>query len=381
MAEPTVFADRPDIESIAHGGDLSTAVRRYGHPRDAWLDLSTGISPHAYPVAAPAPSSWQRLPDDDDDLAEIAAAYYGSPHALPTAGSQDAIRLLPMLLHAQPGTCTAIAALTYGEYRPAFERAGHRVLRYSAEGTAGIDAMTQETDPGSIARTADFTLHPHGELPAEIQHMVLVNPNNPGAERHAPEIVMQWQAQLAKRGGSLIVDEAFADVAPELSIARHSGRPGLIVLRSLGKFFGLAGARVGFVLAEPDLLRRLSHALGAWRVSGPARAAARAALLDRDWQEMARRRLQHDGARLHRLLIAHGHAPRGTALFAWIPCIDAAALQDHLARHAIWVRRFETPASLRFGLPADEDGWSRLDQALAAWQPLRPDALRPATPR
>ncbi len=358
MPEPISPDMNRQTERIVHGGDLTAAVRRYGHPRTAWLDLSTGISPHAYPVAAPDPHSWQRLPDDEDDLAEIAAAHYGCPHALPTAGSQAAIRLLPALLSHTPDTCTAIAALTYGEYRPAFERAGHRVLRFDYG--SGISTG---------AGIGGFNLQPHAELPAAVRHMVLVNPNNPGAERYPPEVVMQWHAQLAARGGSLIVDEAFADVVPELSVAPYCGRPGLIVLRSIGKFFGLAGARVGFVLAEPGLLRQLDLALGAWRISGPARAAARAALLDRGWQRAALQRLQHDGVRLHQLLSEHGLAPCGTPLFAWVRCADAAALQDHLARQAIWVRRFETPASLRFGLPADDAAWLRLDQALAAWHP------------
>jgi len=364
MLEPNRPHATGQHERIVHGGDLAEAERRYGHARSAWLDLSTGISPHAYPVPPPAADSWHRLPNDDDDLAEVAAAHYRCTHALPIAGSQDAIRILPTLLEPVSGTFTAMAALTYGEYRPAFARAGHAVWTYCAD-----PALAGSPSP---SQPAPFVLRPYAELPHSIRHLVLVNPNNPSAEHYAPDVVMHWHAQLAARGGTLIVDEAYADVMPGLSVAHYCDRPGLIVLRSIGKFFGLAGARVGFALAESQRLQQLQHALGAWRVSGPARAAARAALLDTRWQAAALLRLQADGARLCQLLERHALPARGTPLFAWVRHPGAAELQAHLARHAIWVRRFDTQASLRFGLPGTDAAWLRLEQALATWQSGHP---------
>ena len=168
------------------------------------------------------------------------------------------------------------------------------------------------------------------------------------------------------RPGRLIVDEAFLDAEPGDSLVPLAGEPGLVVLRSVGKFFGLAGARVGFVFAEADLLARLADRLGPWAVSGPARAVTAAALADRSWQEAARRRLNADSARLAALLDRHGLAGGGgTALFQWRPTPDAVAIHARLAEQAILTRLFETPAGLRFGLPGPETEWERLAAALS----------------
>jgi histidinol-phosphate/aromatic aminotransferase/cobyric acid decarboxylase-like protein len=162
------------------------------------------------------------------------------------------------------------------------------------------------------------------------------------------------------------VDEAFIDPTPQQSLCSHCERAGLIVLRSLGKFFGLAGARVGFVCARSEVLTRLQAVLGPWSVSGPSRWVATAALLDRHWQAKTRRTLQGQGERLRLLLASHGLAPEGgTALFQWLRTPGAAELHRALARRGILTRLFDTPASLRFGLPGNEAGWARLDAALS----------------
>ena len=176
---------------------------------------------------------------------------------------------------------------------------------------------------------------------------------------------LDWRAQLAARGGWLIVDEAFMDATPELSLAPGCDQRGLIVLRSLGKFFGLAGARVGFVAAWPALLACIQETLGPWTINGPARAIARLALQDSAWQQHTRERLQHDSARLVALLTQHGFTPSGgTALFQWIRTDRAAETHDVLARQGILTRLFDAPASLRFGLPGTENEWNRLETAL-----------------
>lgn len=326
------------IAPIRHGGNLLAAAKRYKRPAQAWIDLSTGINPSGYPVPSLPAEVWQRLPQDDDGLAELAAQTYGAPRALPVAGSQAAIRTLPTLL--RPGR-VGIAALGYSEYAPAFAQAGHTVV---------------------LLDEADFLRH---DLPDGLDHLVVVNPNNPTARCLSTETLLRWHGQLQ----TLIVDEAFIDCTDAASLAAQSDRPGLVVLRSIGKFYGLAGIRCGFVLAAPDLLDALAERLGHWTVSGPARAMAKHALADKAWQDSTRIALHAQGHGLAMLLRDHGLTTVSQPLFCWVPDDRAPTLHDALARHGIWTRLFDAaggcPASLRFGLPPDDDlAWQRLDAAL-----------------
>lgn len=321
-----------------HGGRLLAAAATYGIPPAQWLDLSTGINPEPWPVPPIGTAAWARLPEPEDGLVEAARAYYGGASLLPVAGSQAAIQGLPQL--RAPGRAGVLAP-AYAEHAHGWQRAGHTVVPLAPE---AIDAAL-----------------------ARLDTLVLVNPNNPTGDRFAPEQLLAWHEHLAARGGWLVVDEAFMDADPAASLADASARPGLIVLRSLGKFFGLAGARVGFVLAEPELLGRLDDQLGPWTVAGPAREAARLALNDRDWQTGARRRLVRDSERLARLLRRHGLPPTGgTALFQWVRTDRAVAIAHALACEGILIRRFEAPPSLRFGLPGNPAQWQRLEAALHA---------------
>jgi len=329
---------------LEHGGRLRAAAQHYGIPLSDWLDLSTGIAPEPWPVSSIPLDAWARLPEDDDGLAEAACTCYGAAHALPVAGSQAAIQALPALFApARVG----VLEPSYAEHAQAWQHAGHRLVRLAA---------------GDIEARLD-----------ELNVLVLANPNNPTGERFEPSRLLDWQARLARRGGCLLVDEAFMDCTPEYSLAARSQRPGLVVLRSFGKFFGLAGVRLGFVLAEAALLARLHGRLGPWTVSGPARALGLQALGSASGaaRERRARELQAAGERLAGLLHMQGLPPAGgTALFQWVRTPEAVQLHDFLARRGILVRRFDQPASLRFGLPADEVGWQRLAQALA--DPVRP---------
>jgi cobalamin biosynthetic protein CobC len=341
-------------ERIAHGGNLHEAAQRYGIAWEQWLDLSTGINPCGYPVPPVPADAWRRLPDDGDGFASCAARFYGAPeaaHVLPVAGSQAAIRALPHLL---PRGSVAIAPLTYGEYAPAFARANHAIVP--------LDTSWDT-------------------LPAALTHAVIVNPDNPGAGQLDTARLLHWHAQLRARGGTLLVDEAFADAQPDASLAAHTGAPGLAVLRSPGKFFGLAGVRAGFVLADAALADALRAQIGPWTVSGPARHAVRAAFADRAWQDATRTRLAADSARLAALLRAQRLTVRNTPLFAWTPDPRAGALHHQLARRGVWTRLFDAPAGIRFGLPGNEAQWQRFDQALrdslAALDAPSPPAPRP----
>lgn len=328
---------RMSKEAVVHGGNLHEAAQRYGIPYAQWLDLSTGINPHGYPVPPVPADAWRRLPDDGDDFATCAARYYGAPdaaHVLPVAGSQAAIRALPTLL---PRARVGIAPLTYSEYAPAFERAGHEVVPLDVGWESFPDTLT---------------------------HAVVVNPNNPTATYLSAEKLLQWHAQLRERGGTLLVDEAFADTMPSASLAASTHLDGLIVLRSPGKFFGLAGVRAGFVLGAPALLDALNQTLGAWTVSGPARHAVKAAFADDAWQRQMRTLLDAESARLARLLHAQGFNTRGTPLFAWTDDPRAASLHETLARRGVWTRLFQSSGSVRFGLPASEAEWNRFEETL-----------------
>ncbi len=328
---------------LEHGGRLRAAAARYHRPLADWIDLSTGINPHGWSVPPLPPEVWQRLPEDDDGLEAAAAAYYGNPNSLVVAGSQAAIQWLPALL---PRAAVACIAPLYAEHPHAWQRAGHKV------------------------RFLQNALLPRA-LTAATPYVLCCNPNNPSADRHPQAVVLDAAAQLHKRGGWLIVDEAFIDATPEDSITALAGTdaaPNLIVLRSLGKFFGLAGLRVGFFFGPAALRERMQAAMGPWTVSGPARAAARLALLDTDWQAAMRPRLCAEGARLQTLLAPLGEV-KATPLFATLTLNDPAALHEHLAQHGILTRRFDQSPLLRFGLPANEAGWQRLTEALSAWSP------------
>ena len=326
-----------DGAPLLHGGRLRAAAARYRIALSDWLDLSTGINPNGWPVPAVPASCWARLPEDDDELELAARVYYGAEQVLPVAGSQAAIQALPRLraparVHVlDPG---------YGEHAAAWRRGGHTVASVTAE---QVEQAVEKTDV-----------------------LVLIHPNNPTGAGFAVERLLDWHGRLAGRGGWLVLDEAFMDVTPQYSLCRFAAREGLIILRSLGKFFGLAGARVGFVCAQAALLAQLNTLLGPWSVNAPARWVACAALRDVAWQEAARPRLARDGARLRTLLARHGLAPEGgCALFQWRRTPHAAALHDALARQGILTRLFTAPLSLRFGLPGKEAEWARLEAALA----------------
>lgn len=325
---------------LEHGGGLRAAAQRYGIPLADWLDLSTGIAPYGWPLPAIAESAWQRLPEVDDGLEAMARDYYGAAALLPVAGSQAAIQALPRL---RRGARVGVVSPAYAEHAAAWRREGHQV---------------QELGEGAVERALERALE-------RLDVLLVVNPNNPSGRLIERERLLDWHARLAERGRWLLVDEAFMDCTPQHSLAADSQLPGLIVLRSFGKFFGLAGIRLGFVLAEQAQLERLAEQLGPWTVSGPARTVAAALLADAEGQQRQRERLCADGLRLAVLLSEHGLAPAGgTALFQLVAQQQAVGLHGYFARRGILLRLFAETRCLRFGLPGDETGWQRLEQAL-----------------
>ncbi|MDF1582213.1 MAG: threonine-phosphate decarboxylase CobD [Methyloprofundus sp.] len=321
---------------LKHGGRLLEAAQNYQIPVSDWLDLSTGINPNGYPVPKIPDAVWLRLPENLDGLIAAAQQYYQCTSLLPVAGSQAAIQALPQLRKA---AVVGLVTPSYAEHAHAWQRAGHSIVSLSVN---DIDLYINQLDC-----------------------LVLVNPNNPSACQFSQAQCLAWLAVLQKKKGWLIVDEAFIDCLPELSLSAYAPLKGLIILRSIGKFFGLAGIRAGFVLAEADILNQLNELLGPWALSNPTRFVTACALQDKQWQDDTRVQLQHDSERLARLLCAYQLVPMGsTALFQWVAVVNAAEIHYLLAKQAVFTRLFAQPASLRFGLPANESEWAHLTSAL-----------------
>ncbi|GAW37027.1 threonine-phosphate decarboxylase [Roseovarius sp. A-2] len=318
-----------------HGGNLDAAMTRFGGTKADWIDLSTGINPDPYPVPPLDPDCWAVLPRRQDmaRLIEAARIAYRTPAGIVAMnGAQGAIQAIPVL--RAPGRA-AVLSPTYNEHAGALAAAGWQAA----------EARTlAETEGADLA--------------------VVVTPNNPDGRVTTPEAL----EALAARVGLLIVDESFADADPAQSIAPRLG-PGLanvIVLRSFGKFYGLAGLRLGFALAHGELSERLAQRAGPWPVSGPAIEIASAALTDTRWHAACCDRLARGAARLDALAARAGwKLLGGTTLFRTYVTPDAEAAQEHLARDHVWSRIFPYSGSwMRLGLPP-ADRWQQLEDALA----------------
>ena len=319
-----------------HGGDMDRAMARFGGAEGDWIDLSTGINRQPYPLPPLAPPLWQDLPRAADlaRLTASAARLYGvaPDHVLPLSGAQAAIQLYPRL--GQPGRARVLGP-TYNEHAGALVSQGWQV---------------------------ETVLDPAQLVGADLA--VVVNPNNPDGRCWRPEDLRA----LAMSVGRLIVDESFADAVPQVSVSADAGQGGLIILRSFGKFWGLAGLRLGFLLGSPDDVAQMSGLAGPWSVSGPACAIGALALADKDWQTATIARLTDETARLDALAARAGWPLVGGAhLFRTYVTPNAGAAQTHLAKARIWSRIFPySPTWIRLGLPGTKSEWARLEAALVA---------------
>ena len=324
-----------------HGGKVAAARALFPKSPAPWIDLSTGISPWAYPHDALPAEVFTRLPDPESQVAleEAAARCFGVADAgcvVATPGSDLGLRLLGSLF----------ANRKVAVVRPGYS--GH-VLAWAHAPITLIAADDME----AAARNHDVIL--------------LANPNNPDGRVIERERLLAIAGALAARSGTLIVDEAFADVTPAHSLCDVSMR-GLLLFRSFGKFFGLAGLRLGWVIACAEEAARFRYALGDWPLNGPAIAIGTAAYRDLAWQGMQRQRLNAAAARLDALLTGAGLIIEGgTVLYRLARCPDADAVFQHLAAHSILTRPFKSDGGLlRVGLPGEEAHWQRLEQALEA---------------
>ncbi|MCB8822285.1 threonine-phosphate decarboxylase CobD [Microvirga rosea] len=324
---------------MEHGGNLHDAKARFPEAPEPWIDLSTGINPRTYPAPPLDPEIFRRLPSPRQvqDLEGIAAASYGvaaTSSIVAAPGSQALIGLLPRL--RSPGR-TAILGPTYAEHAHRWAREGHDVVQ---------------------VRTLEEALGASADV------VIAVNPNNPDGRIIPAAHLTQAAEQLAQRGGWLIIDEAFADLEDSVSVAGLS-LPNTIILRSVGKAYGLAGLRLGFAVTWLQMAQEIRGSLGPWAVSGPALAIGAKALRDSAWLAGEQARLRTDALRLDELLKSAGfQVCGGTCLFR-LGRHQTAPLRFHRLAHAgIWVRAFDfDPTILRFGIPKEKD-WLRLRNAL-----------------
>ena len=322
-----------------HGGALDVARRLAPAAPEPWIDLSTGINPHSYPLPDLAPEIWSRLPGVAAlaELERAAAGRYDAPVGSVVAGpgSQAMIQALARIA---PRGAVGVLGPTYGGFKAAFAAAGARVDEAKrVEDMSGLDVA------------------------------IVVNPNNPDGRITPRADLLALNERIRSRGGVLVVDEAFADFDNESGSMAPVPPRGAVVLRSFGKSFGLAGLRLGFAIASAELVEPLRAALGTWPVSGPAIAIGTKALADRAWTEAMRDRLGKDAARLDALLNAAGfRIVGGTRLFRLAAKSDARGVFGRLLAAGILARPFAAaPDWLRFGIPGDESAWRRLAAALA----------------
>lgn len=311
-----------------HGGGLDAAIAKYGGARSDWLDLSTGINPRPYPLGTLQNADWANLPDSSAQSGLIAAArsFWQVPAAaeiLPANGASALIAMMPLLTQ---GKTVSIPGPTYNEHAAAFAAQGWTVIPHLAPADA----------------------------------LVLVHPNNPDGKL--------WRADdidpLAYR--LLVIDESFCDVTPDRSMIALAGHDNVVILKSFGKFWGLAGLRLGFAICTGANHSRLNALCGPWPVSGPALAIGATAVNDLNWANATRSRLAADSARLDQVAITAGFTPiGGTDLFRLYDTPNAAAAQRQLAKAKILGRVFPYSKTwLRLGLPGEDTAFVRLQAAL-----------------
>ncbi len=322
--------------ALPHGGDLAAARRLFPGAPVPFVDLSTGINPNAYPVPRLRAETFAQLPQADAlaNLLAVAARHYGAPSAAHVVAAPGSQMLLPHVARLVPAARATILGPTYAEHQRAAAAAGHEV-----------DEVTEI----AVLRGSPLA--------------IVVNPNNPDGRLLPKALLLELTHESNRQGGLCVIDEAFMDaLSAEASLAAEVARGGIVVLRSFGKFFGLAGLRLGFALAAPEIVQRLRDALGPWAIAGPAITIGAAAMGDHPWIAAARTRLAVGAARLDALLREVGlDVVGGTPLFRLVQTPRGAELFQRLGRAGILVRHFpERPMLLRFGQPGPEEHWERL---------------------
>jgi cobalamin biosynthetic protein CobC len=341
--------------SLVHGGQLNQMASRYHRPIEKWLDLSTGISPISYPIPYIPQEIWQQLPQTSDRLVEVAKRYYGTESISVTSGSQAVIARLPSLY-----------------------------LKFVKKLAINIDVWLPEVgykEHEKSWRDSNFNIKKYNSLPsteslAENAIVVVINPNNPTGELHQQQSLRLLLQKIEQCSGWLIVDEAFMDVVkPNQSIIHLTSSKHLLVLRSFGKFFGLAGIRIGFLSAHPHWIDKVNQISSPWEVNGPAQYIAEQALNDQGWQDNQHEALTVLSKKLEQLLSKTFLSTQkrnssvdiritGCELFKTITHPQASTLHDLLCRQGLYIRLCDEKNALRFGIP-NQDQCIILEKLLA----------------
>lgn len=340
---------------LEHGGKRIYFAEKYQIAQSDWLDLSTGVSPFTYPCQAVDMNAWHRLPENDDGLELAAANYYGCAQLLAIAGSQAGIMCLPKIV----ANLRSVSGQNSKQAKVALPAIGYQEHQHAWHGKTGRWQRQFYQDLPSISDLEQADV------------LVVINPNNPTGKLIDGALLVKWQAQLAQRGAYLIIDEAFIDCSPEQSLLNYYNDnlpDNLIVLRSVGKFFGLAGARVGFLFASLAIREAVANKLGPWTLSGPSRQIVKIALNDNAWQYAMREQLQASAEQLKQLLAQFFSESRitGTDLFQRVSLsiTDAKRLHHQLCQQGILTRLCDELDAIRFGLPKNNQEFKRLEQAL-----------------
>ena len=335
--------------TFIHGGQLEKIKQQYPKQTLPWVDLSTGISPFSYPIQAKEKTCAVSLPQHHQALKHAAAHYYGSEHLVITPGSMWGIQTLPLirrLRHSDDTRPVLLPKQGFNEHKKAWLNWGFKVETYD-----------KQPSPSQLVSA---------------QVCIVINPNNPTGQIFQPTQLTKFYQALSINNGDLIVDEAFLDVHPELSMAAETDKPNLIILKSFGKYFGLPGLRVGALIAHPSVLDIANRLLNEWSISSVAQATAIDAWLDIRWHALHNRKLKTAGERLQALLAKVGIVTQGTVFFQTHYCSHAKSLYEYLLNQAIYVRLLDDESGVRIALPKRESEWTRLETALLAFTRANP---------
>ncbi len=358
--QPLKQNNHPDVPK--HGGNLGDAIGQYNIAREQWLDLSTGVSPWAWPIPKLAEHVWTDLPPSTNELLISASNYYRCEreHIIASPGSQLIARLIPQQIETSN---VAIPVLGYQEHRHSWELAGHTIHFYQS--TSELNTLIDSK---------------------KVEHAVVINPNNPTGELITAVNIDRIAKKLS---GLLIVDEAFMDIheynqiqtnesnesdtTPDSTIESAIAHPhdNQIVLRSVGKFFGLAGLRVGFAVGKHPIIKTLEAILEPWSLNHASQLIATKMLNDTVWQQSQALKIKSESKHFENIIRGFSHITLNNfhisngGLFITLFANKKSLQQTHrlLAEYGIWTRLHN---------PDDQQAWLRFS---LTQQPMKCQAV------